>query len=98
MLNSSFNSKYPTSLWITFLTEKDGTTHSCHRSNYLDMMEYFEINSIVIENSEKDYNYKFYDYHIWERFTKYENRTFWIDHPNFKRTLDKYCVKEQINY
>lgn len=51
-----------------------------------------DTNTETIEMNNKGYDYNFYDYHIWERFIKVENRTFWIDHPNFKPTLDKYCL------
>jgi hypothetical protein len=90
---SSFNSQYKTPLWITFLTEEDGTMHTCHRSDYLEMMEFMEWNNETIELHEIDKHYKSLDYWMWERVEKKVNfRKNWYAHPNYVESLDKYCV------
>jgi hypothetical protein len=62
---SSFNKPFPEPLYKTYLIEEDGTVHKCHRSNYLEMMEYFQVN---------EDNREYLEYLEWEHKDKFKKR------------------------
>lgn len=74
----SFNTIYPVPSYVTFLTEKDGTTHKCNRLDYLEMTE-------ILEAYEKDNDIAIWNYHIWEK----DFRTVLLSAPKAKTDYGK---------